>query len=101
MTKQKIETIADVLETKDKALQIERVKALMMPVVDIVVRYDGRFGGVTVDLIGGQATPQQAREILTRAMEALSQKEVELLAQQQGNNNKEPEADLVNHPPLP
>lgn len=82
MTKNDKPTLNEIFDTKNKALQAERAAQLFNPVFDIIVRYDGRFGSVNVDVVGGNLTPAEARQVLSQAIEGINQKEAELLAQQ-------------------
>lgn len=82
MTKNGKPTLNDIFGTKNKALQAERAGQLFNPVIDLIVRFDGRFGNVTIDAFGGHITPSEARQVLQKAIEGLNEKEAEMLAQQ-------------------
>lgn len=93
--KPKQPTLNEIFQTRNKAKQAERAAQLFSPVVNLIVTFDGRFGTVNVDVVGGQMTPAQARQVLTRAIDALGQKEVELLAQQQAEQQAPPDGKIV------
>ncbi len=71
------QAIAKLLQTEDKDQQLERIRSLLAPVYDIVVRFDPRNGRVTVDVIGGGINSQQVKGILHTAIEQIVAAEAE------------------------
>ena len=80
-------TLASILQTKNKEQQVSAVQGLIQlaktPVVDIVVRYDGRSEQVGLTIIGiEQVTTEAIYKILDMAREQVRQNELQQAAQQ-------------------
>lgn len=86
-------TLAELLDTKDRRKQAERVAKLFSPVIDIIVRFDGRSGQISMLALGGELSGADARLILNKAQEQLMQEEAQAMAQQEAANES-PEVDL-------
>jgi hypothetical protein len=75
----------DLLQTRSKRQQVERVEQLMMavknltqaPVIDVTIRYDGRSDEVNVDLRGGFPGFPALMQILERARQQVIQAEIQ------------------------
>lgn len=93
--------LSDLLGTKNKKEQAEKVgqmiRALNMPVIDMVIRYDGMADQVNVSILGGNLSFEVAHRILDLARKNLQQEEVKASIDQQAKQNGgQPE-----HPDLP
>ena len=88
--------IAQLLETKNKKEQLERIQALQqmssMPVFDIVCRFDPRTNDFGFSIIGGQLTLEQTIDILEKGLDELRMKYIE-------EKNAKAEAEMENAPP--
>jgi hypothetical protein len=76
--------IDKVLQTKDKAKQAEVFLSIAnAPVIDLVIRYDGRTDQLAVTTIGGDIPLPAAYSLLDKAREMLHNKELEAVAQKE------------------
>ena len=78
-TKENPTTIQGLLETKDKNEQVERIRHLLAmvqaPVVDLVIRFDGRLGQVMdVNTVGGRIGFEESLAMLEQARALLLQR---------------------------
>jgi len=78
--KQTQSELEKLLQTKDRVEQAQRVQGLLSmagaPVVDIVIRADGRNGNIGITLIGPDLGIQDVYKILDAAREILHQQEL-------------------------
>ncbi len=73
--------INQITGTKDRAKQAEILLGTVgAPVVDLVIRYDGRTNQIAITTIGGDIPIQAAYTLLDKAREILHQREIEALA---------------------
>lgn len=75
--------IADFLGTTDKKEQLDRIRQLTNPVVDVIVRHDLRTNEVSVSVIGADITAGDARGILRMATDVLTQQETRARIEQE------------------
>lgn len=75
--------LAELLGTPDREEQVARVKQLLTaPVIDVVIRVDGRVDQVTgVTVIGGNLTPAVMYRVLDQVRDQVRQAELRAAAQ--------------------
>lgn len=85
--------LADLLGTPDREAQVKRVKQLLTaPVIDVVIRVDGRVDQVTgVTVIGGNLTPEVMYRVLDQVRGQVRQAELRAAA----NNSIQRDAQPV------
>lgn len=70
--------IDKVLGTKDKERQAEIfLQVANAPVIDIMIRFDGRTGGLDVAVVGGKLDLEQFNRIVDAVKEQLRKQELE------------------------
>jgi hypothetical protein len=78
--------LAQVLNTKDRKEQAARVKTLLQaaqaPVVDLIIRFDGRTGQLAIKTIGPDMPVAAVYKLLDSAREVLHNVEVNSLKEQ-------------------
>jgi len=92
MKQQNNVNLSDILNTRSKKEQVERVQTLIKlvqePVIDIVVRYDPRINSLTSSVIGINELPaQDAIKILESAIEQIRNAEIEELKKRVEDNS--------------
>ncbi len=94
-------SLAKLLGTKNKQEQEQKVqkllRALNMPVIDMMIRYDGIADQVNVTILGGNVSFEVAHRILDLARKEIQQDEIKASIDQQAKQNGEPSQ----HPDLP
>ncbi len=75
--------LAELLGTPDRDEQVKRLKQLLTaPVIDVVIRVDGRVDQVTgVTVIGGNLTPAVMYRVLDQVRDQVRQAELRAAAQ--------------------
>lgn len=75
--------LAELLGTPDRDEQVKRVKQLLTaPIIDVVIRVDGRVDQVTgVTVIGGNLTPAVMYRVLDQVRDQVRQAELRAAAQ--------------------
>jgi len=96
MKKSNSETLADVLNTKSKDEQLKAVKSLIsmvqMPVIDIVVRYDGRTNNIATSIVGIDSIPgSDVVQILEAATKSIRDQELNMLKEKVKEDEPNPE----------
>lgn len=80
-------TMHELLGTKNKKEQVMRVKTLMgqtnAPVVDLIVRYDGRTDQLNISLVGPDISIENLYRILDGARDMLKQREFEAMKEKE------------------
>lgn len=89
-------TLADVLNTKSKDEQLQRVQSLIKmvqaPIIDIIVRFDARSGQIGTNLVGVENLPaKDIVEILEAAAKSIREQEVNMLKEKVKENEPDPE----------
>lgn len=84
--------LSKLLGTPDREQQVERVKRLLAaPVVDVIIRVDGRADQVTaINVVGGQMSPDVFYRVLDQARDMMRRQELQALAQQNGHATSPP-----------
>ncbi len=76
--------INQITGTKDRAKQAEILLSTVgAPVVDLVIRFDGRTNQIAITTIGGDVPLPVAYSLLDKAREMLHQREIEALAKKE------------------
>lgn len=79
--------VAELLGTKDKALQVERIKQVASaPVVELVVRLDGRTNQVSFSVWGGQLPPAVAYQMLDACRDLIRRDELAAVIQRENGH---------------
>lgn len=77
--------LSKLLGTPDRETQVERVKRLLAaPVVELVIRLDGRNNRVTFSVMGGEVPPAVVYEMLDVCRRQVHQLELQAAAQHAG-----------------
>jgi len=73
--------IDKLLNTKDKAKQAETfLRVANAPVIDLIIRYDGRTDKIVISSIGGQVPLPVIYKLLDMARDTLHNEELKALA---------------------
>ena len=95
-------TLHELLGTKNKKEQTKRVLSLVnqinAPVVDLVLRYDGRTDQLNISLIGPSVSIDSLYKILDGARDMLKQQEFEGM---KAKENQEQAAPMSETKPIP
>jgi len=87
-------SLAELLGTKNKKEQEQKVqnllRAVQMPVIDMVIRYDGVADQVNVMILGGNVAFEVAHRILDLARKEIQRDEVKASIDQQAKQNGGP-----------
>ena len=92
-------TFTELLETRSKKKQEERIKELLKiaatPEISLLIRYNGLDDQITMNIFGGDVTFDTLHRMLELTSRALRREEVNTAAQQiqvaMGDGSKEPE----------
>lgn len=74
--------VAELLGTRDPREQAGRIRQLGAPVVDLVIRFDGRTQKVDFTVLGGQIPPTLAYRLLDACRDLIRQEELRMVAGQ-------------------